>query len=402
MFAAFVRQFRRWMGEANMVLHWGVPAIVGGLALAGSPVRAADYQPVACTAAKPYVGPSIHAPIVAARPPVAPEAAFDARTTAALDAAFAKAKTATAAPAMTAAVFAPGRGFWSRDEAGDGRPLLFWASAGKTFTATVILQLADEGRLSLSDPVAKWAPGVPNGDVITVRDLLAHTSGLFSANEDLKARAAHRAFSLEEDLAIVRRHRAMFCPGERWRYSNTGYALLGAIIEKVDGRAYGDAITARIIAPLALKRMRVVRPSEAGDDISALTSAKEAPIEPSWAGAAGPIAASADDMVRFWTALLDGRLLKPETVQAMLSAPYPMFDAGTFYGLGVMAFEVPQPDGAKALWLGHAGGTPGAGAVVFYAPADRTFVAVALTGDGSATATANLLLTQSRDASIKP
>jgi D-alanyl-D-alanine carboxypeptidase len=238
--------------------------------------------------------------------------------------------------------------------------------------------------------------------VVTIRDLLAHTGGLFSANEDLKARAAHRAFSLEEDLAIVRRHGAMFCPGERWRYSNTGYALLGAIIETVDGRPYGDAITARIIAPLGLRHMRVLRPGEVGDDISALTSTKEAPIAPSWAGAAGPIAASADDIVRFWAALLDGRLLKPQTVQAMFAAPYPMFDAGTFYGLGVMAFEVPQSDGTRALWLGHAGGTPGAGAVVVYAPADRTFVAVALTGDGSATATANLLLSQSREAAIKP
>jgi D-alanyl-D-alanine carboxypeptidase len=385
-----------------MMLRWVAPAILGGLALIGSPALAADYQPVTCTASKPYVGPPIHAPIVVAPPPVAPEAAFDAKTTAALDAAFAKARSATTAPAMTAAVFAPGRGFWSADQAGDGRPLLFWASAGKTFTATVILQLADEGRLSLSDPVAKWVKGVPNGDVITVRDLLAHTSGLFSANEDLKARAAHRAFSLEEDLAIVRRHGAMFCPGERWRYSNTGYALLGAIIETVDGRPYGDAITARIIAPLGLRHMRVLRPGEVGDDISALTSTKEAPIAPSWAGAAGPIAASADDIVRFWAALLDGRLLKPQTVQAMFAAPYPMFDAGTFYGLGVMAFEVPQSDGTRALWLGHAGGTPGAGAVVVYAPADRTFVAVALTGDGSATATANLLLSQSREAAIKP
>jgi len=197
-------------------------------------------------------------------------------------------------------------------------------------------------------------------------------------------------------LAIVRRHGAMFCPGERWRYSNTGYALLGAIIEKVDGRPYGDAITERIIKPLGLRSMRAIRPGEAADDVSALISAKEKPIEPAWAGAAGPIAASADDMTRFWAALLGGRLLKPDTVQAMFAAAYPMFDAGTFYGLGVMVFEVPQPDGTKALWLGHAGGTPGASAVVAYSPADKTFVAVALTGDGSATATANLLLGQSR------
>jgi D-alanyl-D-alanine carboxypeptidase len=101
-------------------------------------------------------------------------------------------------------------------------------------------------------------------------------------------------------------------------------------------------------------------------------------------------------MAQVWAALLSGKLLKQETVQAMFGKLYPMFDAGSFYGLGVMAVEVPAPDGSKDLWLGHLGGTPGASAVVAYSIRDRTVVAAALTGDGSAAAVANLLLRQAR------
>jgi len=97
-----------------------------------------------------------------------------------------------------------------------------------------------------------------------------------------------------------------------------------------------------------------------------------------------------------WAALLGGKLLKQETVQAMFGDLYPMFDAGSFYGLGAMAVEVPQADGSTSLWLGHMGGTPGASAVVAYAVKDGVIVAAALTGDGSAAATANLLLGQVR------
>lgn len=375
---------------ASLVLSLGLSM---GLASAAT---ARDHRPASCPSPKPYAGPALHPSIVI--PAIAPAAkgSFDGDTVAALDSAFATAQGATAAPAMTAAVAVAGRGSWARTTSKEGTPLLFWASAGKTLVATVILQLADEGRLSLGDPVSKWVQGVPNGDIVTVRDLLAHTSGLFSANEDMKARAEHRAHTLTEDLRIVARHGAMFCPGERWRYTNSGYALLGAIIDKVEGRPYADAIAERIIKPLGLTHMRVVRVDDQSADVAALISAKERPIAPYWAGAAGPIVASADDMIRFWAALLDGQLARPETVNAMFGRLYPMFDDGTFYGLGVMAFEVPEVDGTKTLWLGHAGGTPGASAIVFYSPADAAFVAVALTGDGSAAAAANLLLRQIR------
>lgn len=357
---------------------------------------AQDYKPVVCKSAVTYAGPPLHAPVT---PPLLADlskAALDPALVARLDAAFSQAKMATKAPAMTAALVVPGKGAWEHTDSGDQPPLLFWASAGKSLIAIVTLQLVEAGKLKLEDPVSKYVAGVPNGDVVTIRDLLAHTGGLFSANEDLKARAARRAFTLDEDVKIIARHGAMACPGERWRYSNTGYALLGKVIETVDGQSWQGAVDARIVQPLGLKTLRMLGEGDKAEDVARLVSAKEAPIEPAWAGPAGPAVGSAGDMARVWAALLGGQLLKQETVQVMFAKLYPMFDASSFYGLGVMAVEVPAPDGSKDLWLGHLGGTPGASAVVAYSVREGAIVAVALTGDGSAAAVANLLLRQVR------
>ena len=357
-------------------------------------VLAADYKPVVCTSPVTYAGPPLHDSVAPPLLPAVPSAALDDATVARLEAGFLQAKAATKAPALTAAVLVPGKGAWERTDSGDQPPMLFWASAGKTLIAVVTLQLVEAGKLKLEDPVGKYVAGVPNGDVVRIRDLLAHTGGLFSANEDLKARAEHRAHTLDEDIKIIGRHGAFSCPGERWRYSNTGYALLGKVIETVDGRSWQEAVDARIIKPLGLKRLRVLADGDKAEDVAALVSAKEAPIAPAWAGPAGPAVGSAGDMARVWAALLGGGLLKQETLAAMLGKLYPMFDPGAFYGLGVMVVEVPQPDGSTDRWLGHLGGTPGASAVVAYSVKQNAIVAAALTGDGSAAATANLLLKQ--------
>jgi D-alanyl-D-alanine carboxypeptidase len=315
-----------------------------------------------------------------------------------LRAAVATARQATQAPSMTLAIAVPGSGRWTSETIGPDQaqradpPLHFWASAGKTFVAVVVLQLVEEGKIALSDPVSRWIADVPNGEAITIEHLLSHTSGLFSANEDVRLRAERRYHTPAENLAIARKQGALFCPGEAWRYSNTGYDLLGLIVERVDGRSYPAAIAARIIAPLGLTRLRVLAPGEASSDVARLVSAKDTPMNPSWAGAAGAIVGSADDMLRFWHALLTHRLLKPETMQRMFARLYPMFTPVESYGLGVMCFDVPEADGSTSTWLGHAGGTPGASAIVAYSLADRAFVAVALTGDGSSAATANVLL----------
>lgn len=370
-----------------------IDALFGVISLAVFcvPAQAADYPPVRCVVHAAYVGPLLHAPFDITAIVAVPDKGLPAETRRRLDGTYKRIQAFTSASAITAAVAIPGQGLWQQTSAPLDAPKLFWASAGKTFTAVVILQLAQEGKISLDDPVSRWLEEVPNGDVATVRDLLAHTSGLFSANEDLKAHADPRYRDPATNLAIARRHGAMFCPGERWRYSNTGYDLLGEIVRKVDHRPINAAITARIIEPLRLTSMRALVPGGGANDVAPPVTSRDTPMDPSWAGAAGPIVSDAADMTRFWAALLGGRLLPEKAVREMARTLYPMFDPGTYYGLGIMAFDV--KDGARSIrWIGHAGGIPGASAIVAYSPADNAIVAVALTGDSATVPAANLLL----------
>ncbi|MEO7691901.1 MAG: serine hydrolase domain-containing protein [Sphingomonas sp.] len=370
-----------------------VAAWAAAIALAqASPLIVDGYRPVRCAARMPYAGPPRR------RPPAFPASIavsngpLPAPTAKRLDAAFDRILSATAAQAISVTV-ATTEGSWSRQRASVDRPALYWASAGKTFIAVVILQLVEEKRLSLDAAIEGFVPGVPNGRTITIRDLLQHSSGIYNANEDAAARNAPRWRSARENVAIAGRHGAMFCPGAAWRYSNTGYDLLGMVIEKIDGRDYRSAVEARIVRPLELTTLKVPGPGDAEDGIAPPITAQVGAgpaIKPGWPGAAGPIAGSAQDMARFWAALLGGKLLKPATVSEMFGALYPMFDAGQYYGLGVMVIDVPSTPAQT--WVGHFGGAPGANAVVAYAIERRAFVAVSLTGDGSAAAAGNALL----------
>lgn len=362
------------------------------LALVGpANVQAREENAAMCVARKSYAGPATHAPVLPLLSSTVPDGSLSPADVHVLDTAFVTLRNHLAASALTAAVLIPDEGIWHSTVAPSDAKLLFWASAGKMATAVVVLQMVEEGRLSLDDPVSRWVAGVPNGNVMTIQDLLAHTSGVYSANEDENARRDPHYLDLAEQLEIVRRHGPLFCPGAAWRYSNTGYSLLGEIVRQVDGRPIDEAITYRIIRPLGLHTMRALPPGGSSAGVAPLSSGPGTMIEPSWAGAAGPIVSDASDMGRFLAALLGGRLLKRDTITKMLRTPYPMFDSGTFYGLGLMLFEV--PDGERALrWIGHAGGAPGASAVVAYSPEDNAIIAVAMTGNGSASSSANFLL----------
>jgi D-alanyl-D-alanine carboxypeptidase len=368
---------------------WLAAVVVASTNSASLP--AYEARPPACERRAAYAGPAVRNLDWQGLNDSVSDAALPPDIAQSLDSAFSTVRKGIYAPAMSAALLLPGQGLWQTKTTPPDAPLLFWASAGKMATAVVVLQLVEEGRISLDDRVSRWIAGVPNGNLIAIGDLLGHTSGLFSANEDKKIARKPHFLDLPEQLEIVRRHGSLFCPGAGWRYSNTGYSLLGEIIEKVDGVPVEEAITRRIIEPLHLRTMRALRPGGSSDGVAPPTSAKGAPIQPSWPGAAGPIVSDAADMARFLGALLAGRLVKRETVASMLARMYPMFDAGTFYGLGLMLFDV--PDGDRTLrWIGHAGGVPGASAIVAYSQADNAIVAVALTGDGSAAAVANFLL----------
>jgi D-alanyl-D-alanine carboxypeptidase len=133
------------------------------------------------------------------------------------------------------------------------------ASNTKTMTAAVILQLEQEDKLRLSDPVSKYVPGVPNGDNITIAQLLEMPSGLYNYTNDPELSASidrnpTKVWTPAELLAIAFGHPPNFPPGTKYEYNNTNYALLGLIIEKVDGRPLAQAMRDRLFGPLGMQR----------------------------------------------------------------------------------------------------------------------------------------------------
>lgn len=306
----------------------------------------------------------------------------------ALDAALGRAREATGAPAMGAAVLTRD-GLWISE---DGDQVFYWASVTKLVTATIIQQLVAEEVLELDEAVARYLEGVPGEEAITIRMLLAHTSGLRSANEIVQEQGQPFPATLAEELALVSEAGPLFCPGSRWRYSNTGYGVLGAIIEQVDGGEYAASVQRRIAGPLGLTSLRIVTDVD-DTGFATLAPGEGQPVfHPSQAGAAGALVATPEDMARLLAGFVEGRLVDAATVAEMGRVTYPMFDAYTYYGLGLMAYRFPDGNGGTGQWIGHSGGVPGSKAVIAYDQLTGNIATVALTGDGSAEATANLLL----------
>jgi len=133
------------------------------------------------------------------------------------------------------------------------------ASITKTMTSAVILQLAQEGKLRLSDPVSKYIAGVPNGNRITIALLLKMRSGLFDYTSAPEMAAFFdkdptKVWTPQEVLAIAFARKPNFEPGTAYEYSNTNYALLGLIVEKLDRRPLATAMQKRLFGPLGLKQ----------------------------------------------------------------------------------------------------------------------------------------------------
>jgi D-alanyl-D-alanine carboxypeptidase len=257
----------------------------------------------------------------------------------------------------------------------------------KTMMATLVLQLVAAGKLALTDPVQKWLPGqVPNGDAITLKMLLQHTSGLFDYTEDEKlvpsvlGKDPH-PWTSAELLAIGVQHPPLFPPGTQWRYSNTNYAAIGAVLEHVTGQSLADLVRQRIARPLGLRSTYF--PTDAtwrgrhvlGYEPDAAHMPAEVPAEfrdlagpehdnhadvsgnsPSWGGAAGAIVSNAEDWSRFYQALMGGKLL-PSRQLAQLRDTVPVDPTkpnGAAYGLGIDT----KPMTCGTIW-GHEGGLPG-------------------------------------------
>jgi D-alanyl-D-alanine carboxypeptidase len=223
-------------------------------------------------------------------------------------------------------------------------------SITKTFVATVLLQLVDEGRVRLEDSVERWLPGVvPNGRSITLRQLLNHTSGLYDYVKTLAMPPSPEFFAgrwrtwtaseqIQQALAYPPTSQD---PGAEYAYSNTGYLLLGEVIQKVTGRTYGQEIERRVIRPLRLRGTVVPGTSPwipgphphgyVPTDLSLSHYIDYAELNPTLFGASGDMISTTKDLNRFFAALLGGRLLPKHLLKEMETAGTETHN----YGLGL-------------------------------------------------------------------
>src|SRR5215217_4186239 len=246
----------------------------------------------------------------------------------------------------------------------------------KPFVATTVLQLAEGGRLTLDDSLPDLLPAdvigrFPGASEITVRMLLGHRSGLPDWDSpDVESSAIGdlgKIWTESELLDLAAAKEPLFSPGADYSYSNTNYTLLGLIIEHATGRSWRDEVADGVIKPLELEATALPSPGDrslggshahgyvdvSGELLDIST------VDPSMAGAAGgnALVTSASDLVRFFNALLAGRLFQhPETLKAMLDFKPATEEPGQVgYGLGILHRAL--PGGIET--IDHLGGAAG-------------------------------------------
>lgn len=257
-------------------------------------------------------------------------------------------------------------------------------SITKQFTSTAILMLAEEGKLAVSDPITKFFPDYPTqGKVITVEHLLTHTSGIASYTNKLAYRdTMTRDTSVAQMIDSFKNDPLEFAPGARYNYNNSGYFLLGAIIEKVSGMSYAKFVEQRIFVPLGMTQsayegleraptMRAVGHSKTPNGWE-----KSPGLSMSQPYAAGSLVSTVDDLARWDAAVAAGKLLKPASWQQAF-APYKLADGkATNYGYGWMMGKLRGSD-----WIGHGGGINGFSTYALRLPEHKVYVAVLTNAD---------------------
>ncbi len=276
------------------------------------------------------------------------------------------------------------------------------ASNTKTMTGTVILQLVAEGKLRLSDPIAKYLPDVPNGQNITITQLLDMRSGLYNYSESLELnetldQTPERVWTPAQLLAIAFARPPYFAPGAGYHYSNTNTVLLGLVIEKVTHQSLRAVFADRIFKPLGLKNTSfpaarvatIPDPHPQGylygtnvetRDDPALSTEKQAAaasgalqptdmtdLSPSWIWAAGGAVSTARDLAAYVKALVGGGLLPPRLQQQRLASVVPSTPGGAGYGLALASFGP---------FYGHTGEVPGFNSFMGYDPVRHITVIV--------------------------
>jgi CubicO group peptidase (beta-lactamase class C family) len=227
-------------------------------------------------------------------------------------------------------------------------------SISKQFTAAAILLLQEEGKLTLDDPVGKYVPGLTQGDVVTIRQILSHTSGYQDYwPEDYVMTPMLHPESSQQILDTWAKKPLDFEPGTQWQYSNTNYVIAGRIVEAVTGHPLMDFLTNRIFRPLGMTSVwnsdeaKLTQADATAYYRHALGPLRVAPKEGrGWMFAAGELAMTAHDLALWDESLIAQTILKPESYKQMFTEVKLKSGKGTHYGLGV---EVVDRDGHRSI-----------------------------------------------------
>ncbi len=294
------------------------------------------------------------------------------------------------APGATLAVTIPGEGLWVgatgvADVAGGvamtGEHLFGIGSVTKTFTAAVVLQLRDEGALSLADTLEAWVPGFPRGDEITLEHLLRHQTGIFDvAYHDDVVGDVSRDWAPEELVALAAAEDPLFAPGAGYSYSNTNFILLALVTEAASGNGWESEVRFRLLDPLGLTETFI--PTTEDPPGGEATVAHGYFLSDDWtllfsptAGfGCGAMVASGPDLVIWLDELLFGAVLTPAS-QAEMQTPTEL-PGGKLIGYG-LGLRLRTSDYGFATKLGHGGDAIIYRADAFHLPqADVTVVAL--------------------------
>ncbi|MGV4988347.1 serine hydrolase domain-containing protein [Streptomyces sp. NRAIS4] len=317
-----------------------------------------------------------------------------------LDAAVRKVMREANVPGVTVGIWTPGqpsyvRSFGVADKSTGRRmaPDMFMriGSETKTFTVTALLQLVDQKKAGLDDPIGTYIDGVPNGDRITLRQLADMRSGLFNYSEDpgfFKALTSNpqRPFTPGQLLAYSFKHPVMFQPGQKFSYCNTNLILLGLVVEKQSGQRLGDYIKQHVLDPAGMTHTLFPTGNEfptphAQGYTRQTANGKEADAadwNPSWGWAAGAIISDLEDLHTWARTVATGqipdgkRMVTTATQRQRLITPQTGSFKGAGYGLGI--FDVRG-------WIGHNGSLPGYESLTVYLPSTRTTLVALLNTD---------------------